>query len=81
VPALASHLPQLAASTFDWTDMSELKKLVCLFPVTQQKFISNFLFTQHFTVFTERLDKIFAKTYSRRSNVVTPRSAARYLPP
>ncbi|ELR11201.1 DENN (AEX3) domain containing protein [Acanthamoeba castellanii str. Neff] len=79
VPPLSSHLPQLAASSFDWTDMNSLKKLVCLFPVTQQKFISNFLFTQHFTMFTERLAKIFGEKRSRQSNVITPRSAARFL--
>jgi hypothetical protein len=83
VPPLSSHLPQLAASTFEWTDMNSLKKLVCLFPVTQQKFISNFLFTQHFTMFTERLNTIFGdkKQSARQSNVITPRSAARFLPP
>jgi hypothetical protein len=79
VPPLSSHLPQLAASSFDWTDMNSLKKLVCLFPVTQQKFIANFLFTQHFTMFTERLAKIFGEKRSRKSNVITPRSAARYF--
>lgn len=77
VPPLASHMPQLESSTFDWTDMDELKKLVCLFPVTQQRFISNFLFTQHFTVFTERLAAIYGRG-NQRSNVLTPRSAARY---
>jgi hypothetical protein len=75
-PLFGSSLPQLSATTFLFSAHEQLEQLIALFPLHYQNFMSTFLFTQLWTVYTDELDRLFAE---RRSQISLDQLLYRFL--